>query len=82
MTYARYAGLLAAFLLFCVPVSAQNTEDFEVWDSVSDDLGLITEMDYQVDEPDEEELKVRLGVIGGLAPEYRGDDAYRIAYAP
>ena len=82
MAYLLRTGLLTCLALTCGLARAQDTEDFEVWDSVSDDLGLITDMEYQVEEPDEEELKVRLGIIGGLAPEYRGDDAYRIAYAP
>lgn len=81
MAYLRSGPLFLVLVLFCPAIWAQDTEDFDVWDSVSEDLGLITDMAYQVDE-EEKDLLVRLGVIGGLAPEYRGSDEHELAYAP
>ena len=71
-------------LVLTLPFSAfsQQTEDFEVWSQISETMGLITEMDYQLDDKDEKKWLVRLGIIGGLAPEYRGADEYRFSYAP
>ena len=63
-------------------VKAQNTEDYEVWSGVSESMGLITEMQHQAEDLSEEELLVRIGVIGGLAAEYRGSDQYDFSYAP
>ncbi len=78
---------LSVFLLTCsttylLPVFAQDTEDFEVWDEISESMGLITDMEYQAEEPGEKELLARLGVIGGVAPGYRGSDEYELGYAP
>jgi MipA family protein len=61
---------------------AQDTEDYEVWDRMSESMDLLTEMQDQVEEISEKELLIRLGVIGGVAPEYNGSDEYQISYAP
>ena len=85
ITYPRLARhVLILSALFSLPFSlpAQQTEDFEVWSQLTETMGLITEMDYQVDERDEKKWLVRLGIIGGIAPEYRGADEYRFSYAP
>ncbi len=79
---------LKFLVVFCgivhlsLPALAQQTEDYEVWDELSENMGLITEMDYRLEDKDEKKLLVRLGVIGGIAPEYRGADEYRFSYAP
>jgi outer membrane scaffolding protein for murein synthesis (MipA/OmpV family) len=65
-----------------LPLQAQDTEDFDVWDSISESMGLITEMEYQADDLSEKELFVQIGVIGGMAAEYRGSDEYEFSYAP
>lgn len=74
--------LLACSRVFMLPAFANDTQDYEVWDHASESMGLITEMEPQVEDSDEEELLVRLGVIGGVAPEYRGSDEYELSYAP
>ncbi len=78
----RLYGFLLACIFCVLPVFAQNTEDFGVWDDVSESMELIVDMEHQVDEVSEKALLVRLGVIGGLAPEYRGSDQYELGYAP
>lgn len=85
ITYRKIICLLPVFfwlLLGSFNIHGQETEDFEVWDSLSDDLGLITDMEYQVKDADEKELVMRLGMIGGVAPGYRGSDEYEFSYAP
>ena len=83
-----YRNILVSFCTWLcyfasIPLAlAQNTEDFEVWGNLSETMGLITDMDYQVSEGSEGEWLVRLGVIGGIAPEYRGSDEYRLGAAP
>jgi len=61
---------------------AQDTEDFEVWHRMTESMGLLTEMQHQVEDVSEQELLIRLGVIGGVAPEYSGSDEYQFSYAP
>jgi len=80
-------ALALLLTLACIPVSfhaaaAQDTEDFEVWDKLSEDTDLITDMEPQAQDLEEEELLVRLGIIGGAAPGYRGSDEYEFGYAP
>ncbi|NKB35828.1 MAG: hypothetical protein GKR93_01480 [Gammaproteobacteria bacterium] len=77
-----FSLVLSGILSLSFPVLAQQTEDYEVWDQISETMGLITEMDYQLEDKDEKKLLIRLGVIGGIAPEYRGADEYRFSYAP
>lgn len=85
-TAYRISHLGLSIIICCLftvsKVIAQDTEDYEVWDGVSENMGLITEMQHQVDDLDEEELLIRVGVIGGLAAEYRGSDEYELSYAP
>jgi outer membrane protein len=85
MIYLKIVASFCALLCYLAPISAafaQNTEDYEVWGNISETMGLITEMDYQVSEGSEGEWLVKLGVIGGLAPEYRGSEQYKFSGAP
>ncbi len=76
-------SVIVLWLPFCLlPALAQDTEDFEVWGDLSETMGLITDMEYQADKLAEEKLLIRVGIIGGLAPEYRGSDEYELGYAP
>jgi outer membrane protein len=85
IAYRRQA-LLFILTIWCFIVSslvfAQDTEDFEVWDSISESMGLITDMEHQAGDLSEKDLLVRVGVIGGMAAEYRGSDEYEFSYAP
>lgn len=82
ISYPCHAWLVSLLAACSVSIFAQQTEDYEVWDDVLDDLGLITEMDYQVEEADEKDLLVQLGIIAGVAPDYLGADDYEFSYAP
>jgi len=75
-----YALIWPTVLL--APALAQDTGDFEVWGNMSSNMGLISKMEYQVEDLEESELFGRVGVIGGTAPEYSGSDEHKFAYAP
>lgn len=84
-TYLRKPALFIVLLcgLACLsPVYAQETEDFEVWSSLSETMGLITDLEHDVKDLSEAELLIRVGVIGGVAPEFRGSDEYNFSAAP
>jgi outer membrane protein len=53
-----------------------------VWGNLIESMGLLTDMEYQVDDVEEKELLISLGVIAGVAPEYQGSDEYELSYAP
>jgi Mat/Ecp fimbriae outer membrane usher protein len=53
---------------------AQAAEDFKDGNRITEGKGLLTEMRYQVEELSEQELLIRLGVIGDVVAEYSGSD--------
>ena len=60
-------------------VYAQDTEDFDLWSNLSEKEDFDPEPTAEADDDD---WFVRIGVLGGVAPEYLGSDKYELAYAP
>lgn len=74
--------ILCLLLIAPWPLPAAETEDFEAWARTSES----GEPDLTLEPPDLEFIKhdwyVRIGVIGGMAPEYLGSDEYEPGYSP
>jgi outer membrane protein len=74
--------LLTVASLFCEPTGAAETEDFDLWEMIAEALDFTPGLEDETDADRPRDLFVRLGIIGGVAPQYSGSSYYDPGYAP
>jgi len=69
-------------VLLSAPAFCAGPEDFEVWSRTSE----ASELDFTIEPPDLDAARddwfVRIGVIGGMAPEFLGSDDFKPSWSP